>query len=132
MDQNNQSSGSVLRMAAATMVGVLCSIAGASLVLCMAGGSVVLADTPSKDPYGAVSSHVTLAGLDLAKPADVAIARERIHLLARKLCDRVEDPLSLSHQPDFVACIDAAMAKAEIGLQRLAAEKVREAQFAGR
>jgi hypothetical protein len=46
MDQNSQSNGSVLRMAAATMVGVLC---------CIAGGSLVFADT--NDSYGAVSSQ---------------------------------------------------------------------------
>jgi UrcA family protein len=122
MDQNTQSNRSVRRMAAATMVSVLC---------CMAGGSLVFADTPSNDPYGAVSSQLTVADLDLANPADVAIARERIHQLARKLCDRVEDPLSLSHQPDYMACIADAMAKAEPRLQRLAAKKVRETHYAG-
>jgi len=122
MDQNNQSNGSVRRMAAATMVSIVC---------CMAGGSLVFADTPSNYSYGAVSSQLALADLDLANPADVAIARERIHQLARKLCDRVEDPLSLSHQPDYVACIADAMAKAEPRLQRLAAEQVRERHLAG-
>jgi UrcA family protein len=120
MDQNSQSNGSVLRMAAATMVGVLC---------CIAGGSLVFADT--NDSYGAVSSHLTVADLDLANPADVAIARERIHQVARKLCGRVEDLASLSHQPDYLACVADAMAKAEPRLQRLAAEKVRETHLAG-
>jgi len=122
MDQNNQSNRSVLRMATATIVSVLC---------CTAGGSLVFADTPSNVPYGAISSHLTVADLDLANPADVVIARERIHRLARKLCDRAEDPLSLSHQPDYVACIADAMAKAELRLQRLAAQKVRETHVAG-
>jgi len=121
MDQNNQSYGSVLRIAAVTMVSVLC---------CMAGGSLVFADTPSNDAYGTVSSHLTVADLDLANPADVAIARERIHQLARKLCGRVADPQSVSHQPDYVACIADAMAKAEPRLQRLAAERVRETHLA--
>jgi UrcA family protein len=93
----------------------------------------VLADTPPKDSNGAVSSHLTLAGLDLTNPAGVAIARERIHQVARKVCDRAANPQSLSHQPDYVACIEDAMAKAEPTLQRLAAEKAekaREAQLA--
>jgi hypothetical protein len=57
----------------------------------IAGGSFVYSDTLSNDPHGAVSTHLTVADLDLANPADVAIARERIHQLARKLCARVED-----------------------------------------
>jgi UrcA family protein len=120
MDQINQSNGSVLRMAAATIL---------SAVYCMAGGSLVFADT--NESYGAVSSHLTVADLDLANPADVAIARERIHQAARKLCDRVEDLASVSHQPDYLACVADAMAKAEPRLQRLAAEKVRETHLAG-
>jgi UrcA family protein len=122
MDQNNQLNGYALRMAAATLISVFC---------CIAGGSPAIADTPSNDPYGVASSHLTVTDLDLANPADVAIARERIHQLARKLCGRVEDQLSLSHQPDYVACIADAMAKAEPRLQRLAAEKVRETHVAG-
>jgi UrcA family protein len=122
MNQNNQSNGSALRMAAATMVSVFC---------CAAGGSLVFADTPANEAYGTVSSQLTVVDLDLANPADVAIARERIHQLARKLCGRVEDPLSLSHQPDYVVCIADAMARAEPRLQRLAADKVRETQLAG-
>jgi UrcA family protein len=122
MDQNNQSNGFALRIAAASMLSVLC---------CMAGGSPVFADAPSNDSHGTVSSHLTVADLDLANPADVAIARERIHQLARKLCGRVEDLASLSHQPDYVACVAYAMAKAEPRLQQLAAEKVRERHLAG-
>jgi UrcA family protein len=122
MDKNNQSNRSLLRTAAAIMVSALC---------CAAGGSPAFADTPSNVPYGAASSHLTVADLDLANPAEVAIARERIHQLARKLCGRVEDHLSLSHQPDYVACIADAMAKAEPRLQRLAAQKVRETHVAG-
>jgi len=122
MHQNKQSNGSVLRITAATVVSLLCG---------MAGASAIFADNVSNDPYDAVSSKLTVADLDLANPTDVAIARERIHQLARKLCDRVEDKLSLSHQPDYVRCIADAMAKTEPRLQRLAAEKVRETQLAG-
>src|ERR1700689_4996340 len=114
MDQN--------RIAAATLVGVLC---------CMAGGSLVFADASSNAAYGKISSQVTWADLDLRNPADLLIARKRIHELARKLCRRIADPLSLSHQPDYVACIAESMAKAEPGLQRLAAQKLRDTQLAG-
>jgi UrcA family protein len=117
MNQKTQSNGSLLRVAA--IVGIYG---------CMAGGSLAVAGSPS--PNSAASSQLTLADLDLANPADVAVARKRIHQLARKLCDRVANLGSLSHQPDYVACIADAMAKAEPGLQRLAAEKVHETHLA--
>jgi UrcA family protein len=122
MYQYHQSNGSVLRMAAAMMVSVICATAG---------GPFVFADTPPHDPHAAASSHLTVADLNLANAEDVAIARERIHQLARKLCGRVANPQSLSHQPDYVDCVADAMAKAEPRLQRLAAEQVRASEVAG-
>jgi UrcA family protein len=118
MNRNRQYA---LRTLVATLAGVLGT----------AGASMALAGTPSTDAGSTISANTSLTGLDLSKPADLAIARERIHRLAHKLCNHYEDPLSLSHQPDYVACIDDAVAKAEPRLQRLAAEQVRAVRFAG-
>jgi UrcA family protein len=78
-----------------------------------------------------ISANTSLAGLDLSKPADVAVARERIGRLAHKLCNHFDDSLSLSHQANYVACIDDAIAKAEPRLQRLAAEQTSKVRLAG-
>jgi UrcA family protein len=93
-------------------------VMGATLGL--AGTSSVFAD-PSADPSSAKSLTFSLADLDLSRPADIDTARERIHRVARTLCGQVEDMLSMSHQPDFVACIEDATSKAEPRLQKLAA-----------
>jgi UrcA family protein len=92
----------------------------AATALALIAALPVFAEPPKVDTNDTKSAQLRLADLDLSKAADVAIARERIHQIARTLCDRVEDPLSLSHQPDYVACVADAMAKAEPGLQRLA------------
>jgi UrcA family protein len=107
---------------------VVTTLAG---VFFMSGVSVVWAATPSSYTGSTISANTSLADLDLSKPADVAIARQRIHHLAHKLCNHFEDPLSLSHQPDYVACITDATAKAEPRLQRLAAEQSSKVRLAG-
>jgi UrcA family protein len=106
---------------------VVTTVAG---IFFMAGVSVVSAATPSSDTGSTISANASLADLDLSKPADVAIARERIDHLAHKLCNRFEDPLSLSHQPDYVACLADAVAKAEPRLQRLAAARTSKVRLA--
>lgn len=86
---------------------------------------------PVSNAGSTISANTSLAGLDLSKPADVAVARERIGRLAHKLCNHFDDSLSLSHQPNYVACIDDAIAKAEPRLQRLAAEQTSKVRLAG-
>jgi UrcA family protein len=105
---------------------VITTVAG---VFFMAGASMVSAGTPSS--YNTLSAGTSLADLDLSKPADVAIARQRIDRLAHKLCDHFADPLSLSHRPNYVACLADAIAKAEPGLQRMAAEQTSKVHLAG-
>lgn len=119
MNRNRQY---VLRPGVTTVAGVF-FMAGLSIagVFFMGGVSVVTAATPSIGTGSTLSANTSLADLDLSKPADVAIARQRIDRLAHKLCNRFEDSLSLSHQPNYVACLAAAVAKAEPRLQQLAA-----------
>ena len=61
-------------------------------------------NTPS--PSVERSAKVRISDLNLATPAGVQAARERIHQAARKLCDQLTDELDLGRQPHFVECID--------------------------
>ncbi len=64
------------------------------------------------DPdYGARTQKVSLADLDLSTFAGQAAARERLHQMARRLCGQVEDELDLSRQPNYVKCVDGALAQ---------------------
>jgi UrcA family protein len=65
----------------------------------------------------AKSTSVSVADLDLSTSAGIQAARERLHQAARKLCDEVLEPSSISHQPDFVRCVDQTMADATAQLE---------------
>jgi UrcA family protein len=60
---------------------------------------------------------ISLADLDLSTVEGQRAARERLHGVARRLCSQVADELDLSHQTNYLACIDMAMAQAERRLQ---------------
>jgi UrcA family protein len=62
-------------------------------------------------PYSR-TSKVSLADLDLTTPEGTSAARERLRQEARRLCNQVADSLDLSHQSNFVACVDETLAKA--------------------
>ena len=77
-------------------------------VVALAAEAASLSDTAAVTR----SAKVSLAGLDLSKPDDVRVARERLRATARRLCAQVADDLDLSHQPNFVACVDETLAAA--------------------
>jgi UrcA family protein len=58
------------------------------------------------------SARVSLADLDLSTPEGARAARERLHKTVRHLCNRVADELDLSHQANYVACVDETLAAA--------------------
>ena len=58
------------------------------------------------------SANVSLAGIDLSTPEGVRLARDRLRVTARLLCTRVADDFDLSHQANFVACVDETLAAA--------------------
>jgi UrcA family protein len=118
---------SVVTTVASAFVMAGLSITG---VFFMSGVSVVSAATPSTYTGNTISASTSLADLDLSKPADVAIARQRIDRLAHKLCNHFADSLSLSRQPNYVACLADAIAKAEPGLQRVAAQQTSKVRLA--
>ena len=98
--------------------------AGALMVtaaaLFLGSGSSAMAAEQSVD---ARSKHVILADLDLSTSEGQRIAYERLHQTARTLCSRVADELDLSHQANYVRCIDSAMANAGARLQALVSQK---------
>jgi len=58
------------------------------------------------------TSNLSLADLDLSTPAGVDAARDRLQQTARRWCSQVADRQDLSHQPNFIACMDETLAAA--------------------
>ena len=84
----------------------MAAFASALVAAAMLLGSASAADMPSK------SKQLSFVDLDLATPAGVNAARERVHQAARLLCGRVSDPLDLSRTTNFLKCVDLAMSGA--------------------
>ena len=92
------------------------AVMAASVLGFLASGSAVMADQITPEGW---AKHVTCSDLNLSTPEGQAAAHERLHQVARDLCSRVADPLDLSHQANYLACVDGAMAKATQRLQAL-------------
>lgn len=63
-----------------------------------------------------ISARVSLAGLDLATPAGIAAARERIASAADRLCRVFEDPRKADHAQTRAECYRQSVAE---GLHQL-------------
>jgi UrcA family protein len=83
----------------------------ALLALCVLASAGEAAPTSDTAPVTR-SAKVSLAGLDLSTPDGARAARERLRGTARRLCAQVADDLDLSHQSNFVACVDETLAAA--------------------
>jgi UrcA family protein len=83
----------------------------AMLALCVLASAGEAAPTSDTAPV-IRSAKVSLAGLDLSTPDGTRAARERLRGTARRLCAQVADDLDLSHQSNFVACVDETLAAA--------------------
>jgi UrcA family protein len=87
----------------------------AALVACSAQALADPAARPrplDRAPPETRSARVSLADLDLSTPDGARAARDRLHQTARRWCSQLEDSLDLSHQSNFVACMDDALAGA--------------------
>jgi len=98
----------------------------ALLALCLLASAAVATPTTDAAPVTR-SAKVSLAGLDLSTPDGARAARERLRGTARRLCAQVADDLDLSHQSNFVACVDETLAAAlrqatEIGASTVTAK----------
>lgn len=60
---------------------------------------------------GARAKLVSLADLNLSTVGGQEAARERLHQTARQLCAQVEDDLDLSHQSNYLKCVEEATAR---------------------
>jgi UrcA family protein len=69
-------------------------------------------DQPAHSDPDSRTSKVSLSDLNLTTPEGIRAARERLHREARRVCAQVSDELDLSHQTNFVACVDEALTKA--------------------
>jgi UrcA family protein len=103
-----------------------CAAAIMLLSISVLGSSLAQADQATS---GSRSKQVSFAGLDLSTVEGQQIARARVHEMARTLCSQVADSHDLSHQPNYVACIDTAVAQAGERLQALIS-KHENAKFA--
>jgi UrcA family protein len=90
-----------------------CLAAVLMLSIGMLGGAAAQADQPK------ISQQVKFSDLDLATADGQQRAQARVHEVARTLCSRVADQLDLSHQDNYIKCIDTAVAKAGEQLQAL-------------
>jgi UrcA family protein len=91
-----------------------------AVALFLGSGSSAMAAEHSDD---ARSKKVILTDLDLSTSEGQRIAYERLHQMARTLCSQVADEFDLSHQANYVACVDSAMAMAGARLQALVSQK---------
>jgi UrcA family protein len=80
------------------------------------GGAAAIADQVGPK---SIASTQSFQDLDLSTVQGQQTARERVGHLARTLCDRVADPTDMSHHTNYLACVDAAVAKAGDSLQAL-------------
>ena len=92
----------------------------ARLCIAIAALSTVTLCKPTAAYAQERSMRVSLADLDLLQVDGMQAARERLHQTARKLCLRTVNPWALSHQADYVNCVDATTAKAVQQLNGLA------------
>jgi UrcA family protein len=84
----------------------------ALLALCALASGVTMAAPQTETAPVTRSAKVSLADLNLSTPEGARAARERIRQTARRLCNQVADELDLSHQPNYVACVDETLAAA--------------------
>ena len=105
------------RFATKTTMSSLGSTSCLAAILMLSIG--MLAGAAAKAGQPTISQHVKLSDLDLSTAEGQQRAQARVHEVARTLCSRVADQLDLSHQQNYVKCIDTAVAKAGEQLQAL-------------
>jgi UrcA family protein len=82
------------------------------LTLSLITAAAAVAAQPPDSANKTRSQTVSLADLDLSTPGGMSAARERVHKTAQRLCFQLADPEDLSHQANYVKCVDDAVADA--------------------
>ena len=96
------------------------------IAVCVFGGAAAIADQVGPS---SLTKTVNFQDLDLSTVPGQQIARARLHRLAGSLCEKVADPTDMSHHTNYLACVDATVAKAADTLQALIS-KQSHVQFA--
>jgi UrcA family protein len=68
-------------------------------------------------------ANVSLADLNLTTPEGLRTARERLRVVARRVCAELAHSHELSYRPSFAACVDDTLAGALAQVTALAAAK---------
>jgi UrcA family protein len=89
-------------------------------------GTAAIADQVG---FSTRTETISFKDLDLSTIQGQQIARGRVQKMARTLCGQVADPTDMSHQTNYIACIDATVANAGSSLQALI-KKQSNTQFA--
>jgi UrcA family protein len=82
------------------------------LALSIIESAVAMPGPKNDNPRDSRSEKVSIAGLDLSTPDGLSVARERVHQVARRLCLQLVDQNDLSHQSNYVSCVEDAVAGA--------------------
>ncbi len=87
---------------------------GAAILMALVGIAPVTTIADQRAATAAVSrvADVSLADLDLSTPEGMRAARERLHVMAQRVCAELADGRGHSSQPNFVACVDNTLADA--------------------
>jgi len=70
-----------------------------------------------------LATNVSLADLDLSTLEGAHIARQRLEVMARRLCDELARRQDLSYQPNYAACLHDTLGGAMAQADALAAAK---------
>jgi UrcA family protein len=83
--------------------------AGAILALSVIAAAAAVAAQSSDSANNTRSQTVSVADLDLSTPDGMSAARKRVQKTAQRLCFQLADPADLSHQANYVKCVDEAV-----------------------
>jgi UrcA family protein len=97
-----------------TAKGAIKTLLISTIALGAFGGAAAMADQVGPS---VLTKTLSFQDLDLSTVQGQQIARGRVHQMARVLCNRVADPTDMSHHKNYLACVDATVAKAGESLQ---------------
>jgi len=94
------------QMIPSRLSGCKAAIRTACLIALCVAAPVAAFVQPSSAAASTSSTKVLLAGLDLATPEGIAVARDRLHQNARQFCSQQVGSLDALQSADFTSCMD--------------------------
>jgi UrcA family protein len=83
--------------------------AAAILMLSAIAAAAAVAAQSAENVNQTRSQAVSVRDLDLSTPEGMKAARKRVQKTAQRLCFQLADPADLSHQANYVKCVDEAV-----------------------